>query len=56
MIPMTSTVEEARTFNCNHRDLAVSLDGTWQRESPTSINGIVSTASLDFVKIIVIEI
>lgn len=48
---MRTAVEEACEVN-DDRDICVSLDGTWQKRGHTSLNGIVSAASMDNGKIV----
>lgn len=49
---MKDAVEEAVSINDGNRDLAVALDGTWQKRGHTSLNGIVNATSFDTGKVI----
>lgn len=52
---MQKGVEEAVLSNENCRDIAVALDGSWQKRGHTSINGVITATSLDNGKVIDFE-
>ncbi|GBL72576.1 hypothetical protein AVEN_127844-1 [Araneus ventricosus] len=52
---MLKAVEGAVSRNDNSRDITVALDGTWQKRGHTSINGVITAASLDTGKVIDFE-
>ncbi|GBM89365.1 hypothetical protein AVEN_59473-1 [Araneus ventricosus] len=52
---MLKAVEGAVSRNDNSRDITVALDGTWQKKGHTSINGVITTTSLDTGKVIDFE-
>lgn len=53
---MKNAVEDAVVINENSRDLAVAVDGSWQKRGHTSLNGIVSLTSLDTGKVLDIDV
>ena len=53
---MTEAVKEAVDQNDGSVDIAVALDGTWQKRGHTSLNGVESTTSVDTGKVIDVEI
>lgn len=53
---MKLAIEEAVEENDNCRDLAVALDGSWQKRGHTSLNGIVSATSVSTGKVVDVEI
>lgn len=44
---MKDAVEEAVSKNDGNRDLAVALDGTWQKRGHTSLNSVVAATSFE---------
>jgi hypothetical protein len=53
---MAGAVKEAITENGGNADLAVAVDGSWQKRGHTSLNGIVSATSVSTGKVLDIEI
>ena len=49
---MLKATQEAIIENGNSNDLAVALDGSWQRRGHTSLNGFVSVTSFDTGKVL----
>lgn len=53
---MSEAIKEAVAANDGCSDLAIALDGSWQKRGHTSLNGILSATSLDTGKVVDIEI
>lgn len=53
---MDSAIEEAITANDGERDLAIAIDGTWQKRGHTSLNGVISATSFDTGKVVDVAI
>lgn len=53
---MSKAIEEEVEINEGSRDLAVAVDGSWQKRGHTSLNGIVSATSICTGKVLDIEV
>lgn len=53
---MDSAIEEAVLANDGSRDLAIAIDGTWQKRGHTSLNGAITATSFDTGKVIDVAI
>lgn len=53
---MSDAISEAVTENGDSKDLAIGVDGSWQRRGHLSLNGIVSVTSIDTGKVLDVEI
>lgn len=49
---MKDAVNEAVIYNNSKRDIAVALDGTWQKRGHSSLNGMITATSFDTGKVI----
>ncbi|GFW63856.1 uncharacterized protein TNCV_3744601 [Trichonephila clavipes] len=52
---MVNSVNEAVIENEHNKNIAIALDGTWQKRGHTSMNGVVTATSLDNGKVIDFE-
>ncbi|XP_068084596.1 uncharacterized protein [Anabrus simplex] len=53
---MKAAVSDAIEINDNSTDIAVAVDGTWQRRGHTSLNGVVTVTSMDNGKVLDVEV
>lgn len=56
MQSMSLAVTDAVAANDRSTDLSIALDGSWQKREHTSLNGILSTTSLDTGQVVDIQI
>ncbi|GFW29572.1 uncharacterized protein TNCV_1549831 [Trichonephila clavipes] len=52
---MKEAVEETVEMNNSNRDISAAFDGSWQKRGHTSLNGVVSAASLETGKVLDFE-
>ncbi|GFW38449.1 uncharacterized protein TNCV_1333021 [Trichonephila clavipes] len=55
-VSMTLAAAETLSFNNGNPNVPVAIDGTWQKRGHTSLNGVVTTVSVDTGKVVDAEI
>lgn len=53
---MDSAIEEAISINEDVRDIAIAIDGTWQKRGHVSLNGAITATSIDNGKVVDVAI